>query len=365
MMAAFVSAADSPDSGKRAASRQVGRELLIVILVGVALLPLARLLPSSAGNWPQRPIELVVFTGPGGGLDMACRILGAAMSEELDAEIRVSNMTGGRGGVAAQYVHGRQHDGYRWLGFSEALLSLAARGSHHTTAEDWHPFIFAGSPGIISVPSHSAIRSYAELMTAIREHPGRLTISASGRGSIWHLRTEMLRARANLDVRYIPYDGSGPSQVAALSGEVDLVHTALAEQIGLIRSGHLRPLVAVELEGIDPGDGTHIPPITAFVPELAAHLPLPQWLGFQLPKGTPAEVLAAIDTAFHAALVSPKVRAFVERNHYHVYGFSGVQARTMIQRSEKLVNWLLYDLGLVERSPADFGIARLHTSPDE
>lgn len=71
-------------------------------------------------------------------------------------------------------------------------------------------------------------------------------MAASGRGSIWHLRTELLKQLGEFPVRFIPYDGSGPSQVAALSGEVDLVHTALSEQIALIRGGRLRALVAVQ-----------------------------------------------------------------------------------------------------------------------
>lgn len=171
-----------PAPGERRAGRPVRgaphplradmfRQVLIVLAIGAALLAVSRWVEPPPGEWPQRPIELVVFSAPGGGLDIASRVLAAAMADELGAEIRVSNMTGGRGGVAAHYVYGRKHDGYRWLAASEAVLSLATRRAHPSTSSDWHPFVFAGSPGLISVPTESRFRTFAELMQAVRAEP--------------------------------------------------------------------------------------------------------------------------------------------------------------------------------------------------
>lgn len=332
-------------------------QTLVVLLIGAGLLSVSRWVKPPVGEWPQRPIELVVFSAPGGGLDLASRVLAAAMGEELGAEIRVSNMTGGRGGVAAHYVYGRKHDGYRWLAASEAVLSLATRRAHPSTSADWHSFVFAGSPGVISVPSGSRFRTFEELLQAARAEPNRFTIAASGRGSIWHLRTELLKQFGEFPVRFIPYDGSGPSQVAALSGEVDVVHTALSEQIALIRGGRLRPLVAVELEPIALRDGTRIPAIAETLPAVASHLPLPQWLGFQLPKDTPPEVLAKIDAAFQRALQSATVKNFLEQSFIDAYGLSGARATAMVRRSERVLNQMLFELGLVDVDPASVGIA--------
>jgi tripartite-type tricarboxylate transporter receptor subunit TctC len=332
------------------------RQVVIVLSIGAALLAVSRWVEPPPGEWPQRPIELVVFSAPGGGLDVASRVLAAAMADELGAEIRVSNMTGGRGGVAAHYVYGRKHDGYRWLAASEAVLSLATRRAHPSTSGDWHPFVFAGSPGIISVPAESRFRSFAELLQAVRAEPDRFTIAASGRGSIWHLRTELLRQLGEFPVRFIPYDGSGPSQVAALSGEVDLVHTALSEQIALIRGGRLRALAAVEPEPLTLRDRTRIPAITDTIPAVGAQLPLPQWLGFQLPKDTPPKVLARIDQAFHRALRSARVQDFLEKSFNEPYGLSGPQAVAMMRRSEQVLNRMLFELGLVDIAPESVGI---------
>lgn len=332
------------------------RQVLVVLAVGAVLLPIARWVGVPAGEWPQRPVELVVFSAPGGGLDLASRVLADAMGEELGAEIRVTNMTGGRGGVAAHYVYGRTHDGYRWLAASEAILSLATRRAHSTTAKDWHPFVFAGSPGIISVPADSRFRTFEELLREIRAHPDRLTIAASGRGSIWHLRTELLRRVGGLALRFIPYDGSGPSQVAALSGEVDVVHTALSEQIGLILGGRLRPLAAVEPDPIELSPGNEIRAITAFIPEIGPHLPLPQWLGFQLPQDTPLAVLGRIEQAFQRAVATPRVREFAAKTHNQLYALSGAGAVAMVRRSEAALNVMMFELGLVDVSPASVGI---------
>lgn len=101
------------------------------------------------------------------------------------------------------------------------------------------------------------------------------------------------------------------------------------------------------------------PPITQFQPELTAHLPLPQWVGFRVPRETPPEVLERIEAAFHQAQTSPSVREFIATGYYRLDCLSGSEARRMVRRSESQVNWLMFDLGLVEKSPADFGIPRL------
>jgi tripartite-type tricarboxylate transporter receptor subunit TctC len=336
----------------------VWKELLIIAGLVAVLAPLSRLVAFEEAEWPRRPIELVVFSGAGGGTDLANRVLASAMAGEVGAEIRVSNMTGGRGGVAAQYVHGGRHDGHRWMGVSETVLSLATRGGHHTTARDWHFFIFTGSPGVLSVPQHSPYRTFEDLQRAARERPNQLTIAASGRGSVWHLRTEMLREHAGLNLRFIPYEGSGAAQVAAISGEVDAVHTGLAEQLNLIEGGRLRPLVMTEPEAAEGERIGRIPALTEFLPGVAEHLMLPQWLGFTVPVDTPPEAVAAVDRAFHRAMNSDRVRDFLSVTRNRRYGLSGEPARAMAERLEKVVNWMMYDLGIVKQSPARFGIPR-------
>lgn len=312
----------------------------------------------SGADWPSRPIELVVFSSAGGGTDLAARILAAALEPELGVPIRVSNMTGGRGGAAAQYVFGGGRDAYRWLGASETVLSLAVRGAHPTTSKDWVYFIFAGSPGVISTSANSPYRTFDELLAAVRRREGELTIASSGPGSIWHIRTEILRRHGRFQVRYIPYPGSSESQVAVLAGEVDLVHTALAEQVNYIRGGQLRPLGMVETEPVELDGVGLIPAVTDWLPELEEHLPLPQWLGFMVPAETPEETVAALTRAYHRALESEAVRQFLENTGNRLYGLSGPEAAVMARRLEGIFSWLLYDLGLAQHSPERFGIDR-------
>lgn len=347
-----------PDTPKK---DSVWKELLIIAGLVAVLAPLSRLVALDEKDWPRRPVELVVFSGAGGGTDLANRTLASAMEQEIGAPIRVSNMTGGRGGVAAQYVYGGRHDGHRWLGVSETILSLPTRGGHDATTRDWHFFIFAGSPGVLSVPASSPYRDFGELLEAVRERPDQLKIAASGRGSVWHLRSRILREQAGLRLRFIPYEGSGAAQVAALTGEVDVVHTGLAEQLNLIEGGRLRPLVMVEPEGADVDGIGRVPPITDFLPELAEHLVLPQWLGFMIPVGTPPEIVESIEQAFHAAMDSPQVREFLSMTGNRAYGLTGPPARAMAERLESVINWMMYDMGIVQISPERFGIPR----PDE
>ncbi|MGQ9777355.1 MAG: hypothetical protein ACUVQ9_09100 [Thermodesulfobacteriota bacterium] len=122
---------------------------------------------SISAEWPERPITNVVFSSPGGGTDTINRALAAAMEKFIGKPIKVVNMTGGGGGIAADYVWKQPHDGYYWLGASETLLSMCVMGAHFTTTKDWEYFVCMGAPGPISVKADSPFKTFEDLLKAV------------------------------------------------------------------------------------------------------------------------------------------------------------------------------------------------------
>lgn len=325
-------------------------------LAAVAILALCAM-PAMAAEWPTRPIEISCFAAAGGGTDLVDRTIAKAMEPFLKTRINVVNRLGGGGGVALDYVWSRPHDGYNWGGFSESILPAPVMGAHTTSAKDWLYFMVAGAPGVISVRPESPYKSLDDLVKAAKAKPGEIKASASQSGSIWHTKLIALMQGADIKFNFLPFNGSHPSQVAAMTGEADAVLTSVSEQAELLKAKKLIPLAMVELKGYD-FDGVKIPAAVEKYPDVAKLLPLDQWLGFALPADTPKDIVAKVTEAFKKAMQSDLIKDMAKTNRLSLYGYYGDQAQKVAFGMERVWSWALWDLKVAKKSPADFGIQK-------
>jgi tripartite-type tricarboxylate transporter receptor subunit TctC len=310
-----------------------------------------------AQEWPTRPIEISVWASAGGGTDTTNRFLAEAMSEELGARINVNNRTGGGGGVAMNHVWSQPRDGYSWLGASEAMQVVKVMEYHETGTPDWRWYIVGGAPGTISVRADSPYQTLEELLEAARANPGSVSVGHCAIGCVWHMKAVALGQAAEVDFNYIPFEGSAPAQVAALTGEVDAVVSGVAEQAEFIRAGRYRPLGMIEMQPYDfPGVG-EIEAAGVKYPRVA-DIPARQWLGMAIPKDTPADVVAKIDAAFEKAMEHPRIKSLETERFFVLDGSYGEEAEKILQDMEDVMSWQLFELGVAEKSPEEFGIAR-------
>lgn len=330
---------------------------LVVLALAAILVACSGENRTTKASWPTRPIQITCFAAPGGGTDTVDRTIAQVMEPLLGVKINVVNKKGARGGTAMRDVWSRKHDGYRWGGFSESILTAPVMGGHDTTAKDWTYFMVAGAPGVVSVPSGSPYRTLGDLVATAKAEPGKINAAASITGGIWHTKLITLERAAHVTFNYVPYGGSNPSQIAALSGEVDVVLTSISEQAELIKARNLRPLAMVEAEPYEfPVIGT-IPSAAREYPDVAK-FPVTQWLGFALPADTPPDVLETITDAFNRAMQSVDVREMLATRYLTPFGYSGARADGIARETERVWTWLLHDLKIAERSPEELGIPR-------
>ncbi len=330
------------------------------LLIGLAALSLLGACGEATGpeEWPgSRPIQVVCFTSPGGDTDTVNRTLAQAMEAELGTRINVVNKPGAHGGNAMRDVWSRRHDGYRWTGVSSNILIAPVMNGHTTTAKDWTYFIVGGAPGIISVAADSPYKTLPELIAAAKAKPRGVNAGASATGGVWHVQLAVLEQAAGVTFNFVPYEGSHPSQLALLSGEVEVVLTSLAEQAELIRGNKLRPLAAMQPEPVTLPEGLTIPSVAKWYPA-AADAPVSQWLGFGLPADTPPDVLAKVDAAFQKAMDSKAIAEFLSTRLMQKFGWSRAEADTRVRKSERAWSWTLEDLDIAEVSPEEVGIER-------
>lgn len=168
-----------------------GKRTIMLSFLLIGLLVLSSV--GFAAEWPARPITIAVFSAAGGGTDLVNRTLASIMERELGTKITVVNMPGASGGVAANYVYSKDHDGYNWLGCSEGILPVAVLGAHPTTTKDWEYFIVGGTPGILSVREDSPFQSVDDVIKAMKENPGQVKLAASQAGCIWHIKALLIK----------------------------------------------------------------------------------------------------------------------------------------------------------------------------
>lgn len=328
-----------------------------VLIAAAALLASATV--ATAAEYPQRDISNVVVWSAGGGTDVCNRIVSAEMQSFLPVRINVTNKPGGvAGSIGMSYVHGKPADGYTLVGLSESVVTASVQDGWKQKMDVWYPFIIAGSPDLISVTADAPYKSLADLIEAAKKSPGSIKASASGAGSIHHLNLLALMKGTGAKLDFIPYPGSAPAQNAAMTGEVSVVVTSLAEQQQLLKAGKLRPLAmlvpdAFELDGV----GT-IPSAFESHAQLSEHLPISQAIGMAVRNDAPDEVKQKLTAAFKKALETDAVKKWAKESYYVISGKTGEAARAEFAKLESLFAWTLHDLGAAKLDPATLDIPK-------
>ncbi|WP_245418527.1 Bug family tripartite tricarboxylate transporter substrate binding protein [Cohaesibacter intestini] len=312
----------------------------------------------AAENFPSRNITDVVTWSAGGGTDVTNRVITAAMSKYIGTNINVVNKTGGvSGSVGLLEGFAAKPDGYTLIGLSESNTTAAVMGGWDKRVDVFDFFIATSSPDIVSVGKNTPWKSLDELVAFIKENPGKVRVGAGGAGSLHHINVLAFEKGIEGEMNFIPYPGSSASQNAALSGEIDVVITTVAEQNQLIQSGDFRPLGTLTEKPYALGDMV-IPSALEAYPSLKKHLPISQAIGFAVRKEVPTDVKKTIAKAFISAIGSDEVKKFAAENHYELVGAFGAEANKKMTRLESLFSWTLWELGAAKVDPSTLGIPK-------
>jgi tripartite-type tricarboxylate transporter receptor subunit TctC len=269
----------------------------------------AALLSGAAwGQYPARPIHLLVPNPPGGASDTIARIVAPALGASLGQPVVVENRPGSNGNLSSELTAKSAPDGYTLLLGQDSQIVISPHLYPNLpvdTLKDLVPvsslittqMVLAVNP---SVPAKD-LREFVEL--AKRSRPP-LAYASIGNGSQHHLTMEMLKARAGIELIHVPYKGGGPATVALLAGEVPVMFGGNSVTAH-IRAGRLRGLaVAGKKRSAAFPD---LPTLSEFYPGLE----VTAWLGVFAPAGVPEPVLARLHDVINGLLAAPELRGKV------------------------------------------------------
>jgi tripartite-type tricarboxylate transporter receptor subunit TctC len=331
--------------------------ILVLIVSAFILVNINWQQDATSDIYPRRPISVIVASSPGGDSDLWARKISALMEEELGVKLVVSNRPGGNGGIAENVVWNSPHNGYTILAGSETSMVLYVNGASQRTTRYWDYLLCGGSPGVIAVLADSKFNTF-EKFIQYNDKTRPVSISNSGVGKLWHLKSVLTGNFSEVPIRHISYNGSNPAIVALLSGEVDAVSCSAGEIAPYVSSGTVIPIVITETYPFSFDGFGEVPAITQYYPGFEKYMPMSQVLCLLLPAGLPENVRNTLHEAFNTAVNTDDMRKFIKNQNASFIGLSGEPANEMVRRMESKLSWYIYDQNISSISPETGGIKK-------
>lgn len=293
------------------------------------------------GNYPNKPITLIVPFGPGGTSDIMARFMQQPLAEALGATVVVDNKAGAGGAIGMTALRNAPADGYT-IGLSvigPEMLQPALRNTGYSPDSFDHLCGTYDVPLMLMVKPDSKLRQLGDVVAAAKAQPGQLTYGSSGTGTVLHLSMAMLLDQAKADGLHVPYKSSGEMITGLLGQQISL----FAETPTISTQYKLRGLAVLAKERL---------PAYPDVPTSAeAGLPLQAsvWGGFIAPKGLPAAVRQKLEAACEKAAHSAAYRQKAEQVNTPLVWRNGADYGAFVKAEQVRYTQLIKTLGLAEK----------------
>ncbi|MCO6416867.1 tripartite tricarboxylate transporter substrate binding protein [Siccirubricoccus sp. KC 17139] len=301
-------------------------------LLAASLAPLAT--PTLAqGEFPNRPLRMVIPFPPGGGSDILGRLLAQRMGDVLGQPVVPENRAGAGGNIGTDMAAKAAPDGYTMVTVFNTIVvnQFIFRSMPFDLKRDLTPLgRVALAPTLIAGGPKLRAADLREVVEITRRQPGLLNHGTPGLGTITHVSAELMDSMSGGKLTHVHYRGTGPAVTAAVSGEVELVSAPLSAVDELIKGGRLRAL------GNLAGQPSPLMPGLPTVAE-AAGLPgyaVDNWGAVLLPAGVPAPILAKLAAALRQAVDTPEGKAALAARGIEAAWADGATVTRIIQEDE-------------------------------
>jgi tripartite-type tricarboxylate transporter receptor subunit TctC len=315
------------------------RTLLAALLVAAAT--------TVHAQYPQRPVQLIVPWGAGGGTDATARIIASLLEKELKQPFNVVNRTGGSGVVGHDAIAKAPADGY-----TIGLITVEITMMHHVGLTqlkhtDYTPIgLVNADPAAINVRADSPYRSVKDLLAAIKANPGKFKASGTGQGGIWHLAIAGLLKEQGIDpsaLPWVPSNGAAPGMQDMIAGGVEVVPCSIPEARPMIDAGKARALVIM-----DANPPAIYPNVPTLQKELGSKWAIAAWRVIAAPKGIPADVQKTLVTSLKKVYDSKEYKDFMASRGFGVVWADPAQTAKFMASSDANLGAALKAVGLAK-----------------
>jgi tripartite-type tricarboxylate transporter receptor subunit TctC len=326
--------------------RRFCRSVLAIALIGVSAPLLAGANPAR-GDWPDRPITLLVPWAAGGGTDATARIIGALLEKELGQPVNVVNRTGGSAVVGHSAIAEGGPDGYT-IGLATVEIGMLHwQGLTELSYKNYTPLALMNlDPAGVQVREDAPYKSVKDLVDNIKANPGKHKASGTGQGGIWHLALAGMLNSLSLDpgaVRWVPSQGAAPGLQDLVAGGVTVVPCSLPEARSLIDAGRVKSLAVM-----DDQRNPLFPNVPTLKEQTGSGWTIGAWRGIVGPKGLPDDVKKKLTSALDKIFQSKDYTDFMSQRGFGVKYAAGDDFLKFWMASDDSLGVVMKKVGLAK-----------------
>ena len=285
---------------------------------------------ATAEDYPNKPIRFVVPFPPGGSADILARTVGDKLAAALRQPVVVENKPGAGGIVGAETVAKSAPDGYTLL-FANTNIAINPslyRSLPYDTEKAFLPVVqLVSVPNLLLVAEDVPVNSLADLIALAKAKPGTLNYASAGNGTFPHLAIELFKLQAGVSLVHVPYRGAAPALNALLAKEVQVLSNDLLNALPLVKAGKIKALAIT-------GNvrSATIPEIPTMAEAGLKNYAAVGWQGVMVPAGTPAAIVARLNSEINKALKDVGLRDRLSAQGLEVVGGTAQQFAEFVRR---------------------------------
>lgn len=259
------------------------------------------------GTWPIRPVRVIVPFPPGQTTDVIARLLSQQFTDSTGQTFYVDNKAGAAAIIGTELAKNATPDGYNLLMASSGPLainpSLYTKLSYDTL-QDFQPIgIVAAVPQFLVVNKEFPPNNLKELITYVRQNPGKNNYGSGGSGLTNHLTMELLKSSAGLQITHVPYKGAAAAITGLIGGEINMMFESGPAVIPHVKSGKLK-VIAVGTKS----RSVVLPEVPTVAESGVPGFAAVAWAALLAPTGTPKSIIQKMNTELNAVLAKPATK---------------------------------------------------------
>ena len=264
-----------------------------------------------AQPYPVRPVRIIAPAPPGSPADIRARWVAERLAPVLGQPVLVDNRAGAGGNLGAEAAAKSTPDGHTLVVVHQGILAMNPHLYARTGFDPLKDFAavtrLVDTMLILAVPAGTPFQSIGELLRAAKDRPGALTFGSAGAGTPPHMAGELLKRMTGIDVLHVPYKGATPALTDLLGGRLSFSIESAALLMPHVKGGRLRLLGVTGRERL-----SFAPDVPTFAEAGVPGYEYRAWMGVVAPAGTPAAVIARLNSELVKAVRSPEGRAWFE-----------------------------------------------------
>ena len=278
--------------------------VVALTLAAPAIAPPARAQPDPAAAYPNRAVKIIVSAPPGGGLDIAARVVADRLAKLWGQPFVVENRPGAGGNLGTEAVAGAEPDGYTLLAAQPAPLTtnvVMYKKLNFDPAALEPLAIMTSIPNTLVVRTDFPANSVQELIAYAKANPGKVNFGSQGVGTTPHLTGELFARVTGTKLTHVPYRGTAQAVNDLIAGHLDLLFFQL-DSVRRAAPGQARQDARGDDAGARAGECPEVPTMDeAGVKGFRSDT----WNALAAPPKTPAAIVAKLNAGINEVLKQP------------------------------------------------------------